>query len=433
MYRTRTQPRTPRTRLLACLVLALTADLAHGQSESTTDPRDDTAVVIDMRAAAAVPPPPVDSEVVSEYRRAIEQAEHQLGPYAATLPEQLLGLGTALQQQDRHEEAIDAFKRGVHLARINGGLYSGDQIALLKAAIRSYRALGDYQKVDDRQRYLYRVERRALINNEASIAALIRQAEWQRDAFLIGVGEKEEQPARLMIMWDLYRMALTEMMNFYGKEAPELRQPLTGMLQTQYLVAGHRGFDQYSAANSNEVRIIGLTGEAYRQGESVLNAMLELNIKNKAPISQHVRDTVALGDWSWWFGKEREAEVHYARAMELLEDSLDAEGLHDELFGLPTPLPSFDGIAGLPEPEWNDSGDLVVSFTISASGRVTDLERLREPDVEQERGVNRLVRALRDTRFRPRFSDGMPVETPDIVWSFSVDDWQEPALTVAQR
>ena len=45
--------------------------------------------------------------------------------------EQMLSLGLALQQQDRHGEAIEVFKRGVHLARINNGLYCPDQVPLL--------------------------------------------------------------------------------------------------------------------------------------------------------------------------------------------------------------------------------------------------------------------------------------------------------------
>ena len=60
----------------------------------------------------------------------ISRIESRDGAYSADLPEQMLSLGLALQQQDRHGEAIEVFKRGVHLARINNGLYCAEQVPL---------------------------------------------------------------------------------------------------------------------------------------------------------------------------------------------------------------------------------------------------------------------------------------------------------------
>ena len=57
-----------------------------------------------------------DRKVEKSLLDSISQIESRDGAYAAGLPEQMLSLGLALQQQNRHGEAIDAFKRGVHLA-----------------------------------------------------------------------------------------------------------------------------------------------------------------------------------------------------------------------------------------------------------------------------------------------------------------------------
>ena len=46
-----------------------------------------------------------------------------------------LELSILNQQQDRHGEAVDIFKRGVHLARINNGLYCTEQVPLLQGEI----------------------------------------------------------------------------------------------------------------------------------------------------------------------------------------------------------------------------------------------------------------------------------------------------------
>ena len=52
------------------------------------------------------------------------------------------------------------------------------------------------------------------------------------------------------------------------------------------------------------------------------------------------------------------------------------------------------------------------------------MERLREPEVEEEKAIRRLVRALKNTRFRPPFSDGMPVRVEGLVWSFEPEAWR---------
>mgnify|MGYP001764207792 CR=1 FL=1 len=110
-------------------------------------------------APALAPPGTGDQRA---YQDAIAEIESSEGAYAGQLPESLLGLGLNLQAQGRHVDAIKALRRGVHLARINEGLYCTQQIPLLQGEITSYRAIGDYAAADERQNYLYRVQTRSL-------------------------------------------------------------------------------------------------------------------------------------------------------------------------------------------------------------------------------------------------------------------------------
>ena len=396
------------------------------------------AVLVDMRAPTVADDAAIaiadDPAILQEYQGLIAQIEAEQGAYAAALPEQLLGYGTTLQQFERHAEAVEVLRRAAHLARINGGLYSSEQIALLKAEIRSHLALGDYSAVDDRQRYLYRVERRALDNPEASAIALLAQADWQQQAYRLGVGDEDTLSGRLMLMWDLYRMALTGYLKAYGDTAVELRAPLMGMLRSQYLIAGFRGYDQNNAQTTAEARLIALNSEAYKRGKSVIEALVEIDVANKLPFEQQLVDTVALGDWALWFGKSDEATSRYTQAINLLSSSdtdtdtdTDTEAndrLLAMLFGDPTPLPAIPGLAPFPTPEHGDSGELVLTFDVTETGRVTNFERTRQPDVKEGgRELMRLIRAVRDARFRPRFEQGLPVATEGIVWSWNADAW----------
>ena len=390
------------------------------------------AMVIDMRdnldrTTAPIPQP--ESQLVAEYQTAIREAELSGGAYSGAIAEHLLGLGTTLQQLNRHAEAIEVLKRGVHLSRINSGLYSAEQLALLRSEIRSHMAMGNFDVVDERQRYLYRVERRSLSSSTESTQALIRQAQWQRQAFLLSVGEPETQAGRLMIMWDLYRMALNESIDIYGEQALELKKPLEGMIETQYLFAGYRGYQHDPSSSASELQAAAMTNQSYRRGESVLKAILEVNMLNNLGAEQRIDDTVVLGDWAWWFGKFNDAQTYYSEAMTLIEalpeDS--TPGLVNTLFGQPTILPSLEAIRPLPDHGTREDGELVIGFDLTETGRVTNVERLREPEVEEEKAISRLVRALKNTRFRPPFSDGMPVAVEGMVWSFEPVAWRAMA------
>jgi len=400
------------------------------EKNSATD--EASALVIDMRGQLDSTPTPAtvlapESQLVEEYREAIRQAELAGGAYAPALTEHLVGLGTTLQQLKRHAEAVEVFKRGVQLARINSGLYSAEQLTLLRGEILSHMALGNFTLVDERQRYLYRVERRSLTSSAESSQALMRQAQWQRQAYLLEIGDADTQMGRLMLSWDLYRMALNETIDTYGDQALELKIPLTGMMETQYLFAGYRAYTPTTGASkSSDDNLVPLSNDSYRRGESVLKAILEVNTINRMGVEQNIADTVALGDWAWWFGKFNRAQVYYDAAISRIEE-IPGEDLSEELatlFSQPIALPLLSGSEPLPQHDTREDGTLVVGFDISATGRVTNLERLREPEVEEEKAIRRLVRALKNTRFRPPFADGMPVAQEGLTWSFEPAAWR---------
>jgi len=176
------------------------------------------------------------------YREAIDAIESDYGAYGDGLSEQILGLGHVLQSQGRHQEALALLKRGVHLARINDGLYSPQQLPLLQAEIASHIALGQYDDADERQHYMYRVQVRSMGQGELRAQALMQQAQWQYNAYQLRLGQARF--SRLMSMWDLYRLALNDIIDRKGEDSPELLLPLEGMPQPEqngrwHIAVGH--------------------------------------------------------------------------------------------------------------------------------------------------------------------------------------------------
>ena len=94
-------------------------------------------------------------------------------------------------------------------------------------------------------------------------------------------------------------------------------------------------------------------------------------------------------------------------------------------------VPGFDPVLDFKEGEPAE-GDLVVSFNISATGKVVNLERVQFPVVEGTRGPERVLRRLKKMRFRPVFEDGKPVESETITWVFGPKHWAMPGAITTE-
>lgn len=409
------------SRTAAALFAALLASAACGAASTArgatpSDALDDETAALTGRA----------DDTIRRYRDEIATLEADGGAYSPGLTEPLLELGLALQRAQRHPEAIRVLKRGVHLARVNEGLYSRVQLALIEAEIRSHIALGDFATADDRQRYLYRVQQRTLTDSGRSLA-LMRQARWQRRAYELGLDENGLE--RLLGMWNLYRLALTEIAEQEGDGSPNLLPPLYGMLRSQYLISGFDDSgsgssraDPFSAGGDDGRRMV-FRRQSYEQGGSVIRAIYD--VQRAQPGSgprEHAEALILLGDWRLWHGKDDDAAGAYDDALRELALLDDAEPVTTTLLGEPEALPALEGVRPLPPTTAREVANLLVEFTVDERGRVRDLQRVDDHD-GNDALANRLLRKLRRTRFRPRFEDGQPVPTTTMVWAYDTNDW----------
>jgi hypothetical protein len=281
------------------------------------------------------------------YRNYIQSMEASGGAFASGLTEQLLGLGLNLQALDRHAEAAAVLKRGVHVSRVQSGLYSADQIPLLRAEIRSLIALQRFDEVDEHQRYLARVESEALEGSAASIAALLDQGAWAEQAWELKLGEQEAHLEHLARSWDYYLLAYNQSVKLYGDQSPELLKSLEGMLRLQYRFANlqRQSASQSSFGNSSYRQTTALGG-AFRRGEAVLSAIYGLKIQNGSSAGEQASDLTRLGDWAWWMGKRSNARKYYEQAWHRVTlpptDTQDESGAMGEPGATEAPGPTTD-------------------------------------------------------------------------------------------
>jgi hypothetical protein len=358
------------------------------------------------------------SQEEQAYTRAIEAIESSGGAYAPELSEPLLSLALTLQSQGRHTQAIALFRRGIHLTRVNEGLYCAQQVPLLQGEIASHLATQDYAMVDERQDYLYRVQMRSSAAGDGLTDALMQQAQWQHAAYQLGLGAPEY--LRLLNMVELYRQAWG---NIAAEEKGEetsvkLLPPLQGMLETQYLIAGYtwqesdRAFDEDERPSKSLQQFNAYRIQSYRQGNKIIEAI--------ARIERNVANTqVMLGDWRLWNGRTKSAWQAYQEAETELVREGDAEVQLQKLFGQPVALPDIAGLPPLPPAVDPKEAEIVLEFTVDAKGKVQDLERIDDND-DYNKQAKQLMNRLRKTTFRPRFADGQPQETEKMVKAFDV-------------
>jgi len=413
------------------------------------------------------------------YRDAISGMESDQGAYGGGLSEQILSLGQVLQNQGRHEEALTLFKRGVHLARINDGLYSSQQIPLLQGQIASHIAQGQYSLADERQHYLYRVQIRSPDGSAMRTDALMQQAQWQYNAYHMGLGGAGF--IRLMSMWDLYRLALNDIITREGDSSPDLLPPLQGMLQAQYLIAAYQPEEGYSGsddlgARQQLHRFNAYRAQSYDKGSAVIRAIYDIEQKQvlaqtaaqqesqeqeqeqeqlaltqatgqaepelepePEPESESESESAAesateqkshslataralmmLGDWRLWHEEREQAGQAYREAMAELVGQDDAQIKMEQMFAEPVALPNLDGLRPLPAAVEPAQDNILLEFGVTKKGRVIDLERMDVNEVNEAK-ANRLMRKLRKTKFRPRFEGGEPVDTEKVVRAYGIE------------
>ena len=305
--------------LLTLIFIGVAPLVSVAQNPSDAPVETEAApIVIDMAAPLEperAPPPPTEPSALGVYRSYIESMETSGGAFAPGLTEQLLGLGLNLQALDRHAEAAKVLKRGVHVSRVQSGLYAADQIPLLRAEIRSLIALGRFDEVDEHQRYLARVESEALTGTPASISALIDQGEWAEQAWDLRLGDQEAYPEHLARSWEYYRLAYNQSTLLYGDRSLELLKPLEGMLRLQYRFAD---LQRENASNSpfdgTGYRQTSALGGAYRRGEAVLSTIFGLKLVNGSSAGEQARDLTRLGDWARWMGRRSDSRSYYDKA-----------------------------------------------------------------------------------------------------------------------
>lgn len=362
---------------------------------------------------------------IVRYNSSVTEIEANGGAWDDNLVEELTALGRLQQQQGDHAAAIETLDRAMHVNRINSGLYTLEQIAVVEQLIQSYLALGNWEQADIYNNYLFHVQQKAYGSDDPRlIPVLDRLATWNIQAFNIGYGEL--LGVRLRQSQIMFNAAARMVGIHFGKTDERFVNYQKNIANSAYLVARnpdlmmeierpeYRSMQQMLAEKLNERRPVQPPG--FRTGERALMEVAQLYVEQADDPYATAEAITHLADWYLMFERRRGALENYQLAWDILQQQENSEELTQRLFGRVVPLPSFASSIKTPDAFYKnedgtealqyDYADLV--FDVTANGTVRNIESISEENEANQAQLSKLRIWVRSTRFRPLIIDGEP-------------------------
>ena len=175
MESTGSQYRFTLTGILASLTLAVPVLLFANDAPATADGLSREVSPLELR--------PGSEDLVARQLRLVEDLETRYGPYDIRLKEALKGLGYRFKKDGQLSAASEAYRRALHISRINEGLYNESQLAIVERLIGVDQQMGRWEEVNDHFAYLEHVYRKLFELDDPRLEEGLRKVvAWHFDA-----------------------------------------------------------------------------------------------------------------------------------------------------------------------------------------------------------------------------------------------------------
>jgi tetratricopeptide (TPR) repeat protein len=382
------------------------------------------------------------SITIQNHRYAIEQKQSELGPYDPALSEMVFSLGKTLQINQRYDEAVAAYKRSLHLKRINNGIYSLSQEPMLRGVIEIHNKQGLKTEVSENYDQLLWLYLKAYGSDDVRLIPLLDEiSQWHLNTY--AQTALRQDGYHLSAALDLYTRAIELSAQHQGPFNLKQIKLLRNLAITSYYYASHQQRYPVSSDIGAPVpfgyRAFGPTGDDmlrqgshYLQGRSAHNRILDIldNNPDVTPIDKAIAQA-DLGDWFLLFGRYSLALGAYEQAHKIMAGDKHQSEVLAALFGTPTMLPTLDVSNAIEEtspsvPESHPNtienshaaaidNYVNLSVDVSTKGAASNLQVQEiHPEGISEYG-SRAQQTIRARKFRPRFVDGEPVPTTAVL------------------
>ena len=156
---------------------------------------------------------------IQQHRSTIDELQSNLGPFDPLLIQPISALTDLLIEAGDFNEAIDLLEQQLQILRINYGLSSSQQIALLEKLMKLYALRQDWEEVSDRLQYLSWVYGRDAQSPVPDLlAGLKRLRDWHM--YVLNNDRREREPEHLLSIRDISEKSLSLALEYYGEDNP---------------------------------------------------------------------------------------------------------------------------------------------------------------------------------------------------------------------
>lgn len=333
---------------------------------------------------------------LQNYEAAIQLLEMGENRLSASLVAPLHALGDTYMESGQADLAMAVYDQALHIRHVNDGPHTLDQVELLDAMATALVERGDVDgalAAVDRVYYLY--ARAFAPDGEEVLPALERKAALLNDA-------DRHQQERMV-----YREIVRIIRNRRGESHLSLLEPYTALGRTYFYDLDKVYFRSEPTTET---------------GETFLKKALELTEENpEATWLMQEQALIELGDYYTVRDIQDKARIHYRRAWNVLSSDNARRAqrqtdLERAVLLVHSPLDPYANFGYRSSNENADAADykqgyVVARFTVNDRGRVTDVGIADADPAGFDSMEVRVMQAVRDFIYRPRYQRGTPVRT----------------------
>ena len=335
----------------------------------------------------------------NNYSAAVTLVEEHAGIVAPQLGTPLMGLGQTYLRAGQFVQATESYARALHVSHVNEGFYNLDQFAARDGLTESYLGQKDIDKANFHQLAQLQIMAHRVGNDSPELLpALSRLGDWYERT-------GQMQSARL-VRQDTARLIVASK----GENDPALVEPLIAIADSyrdQALQAP--GLDPMQGPDT----LLPMSSVILRKALTIIDQQPEPD-----PV-QRARVLVEFGDLYLVWGKRNSSAEAFAEAWRTLSANEKYAEQRDEYFARPVrllwtaPPTVYPASArNLPASSKIEPGYVVVKCTVDATGQVSSAEVVEsDPAGLLDKSV---LSAVRRSLYRPRYADGVAVETEGI-------------------